>query len=89
MVKKLMAAMITTLAIAFVAAPAIRAAETIVGTLDKIETAEGTASITVVTEAGESLILEVHPSLVEGLQEGDEVEITAEGNKAEAVKKKL
>ncbi len=85
--RKLISAVLITLAVAFLAAPAVWTAETIVGTVDKIETAEGTASITVVTPDGQSRVLQVHPSQVEDLEEGDQVEITAEGNKAGTLKK--
>lgn len=86
-VKKLISTMLITLAIGVVGAPALWAAEMITGTIAEKKTGDAKVFLTITTPDGKTVNLEAEKSQAKDLKKGDQVEISAEGNKAQSIKK--
>lgn len=86
-VKKLFSTMLIALTIGVLGAPALWAAEMITGTIAEKKTGEDRVFLTITTQDGRSVNLEAAKDQAKDLQKGDNVEITAEGNKAQSIKK--
>lgn len=77
--KTLLRSLLVVLAVVMLGAPATWAVETVVGTVDSVETDEGTAAITILTKDGKTLVLQIDPAHLQSIKKGDQVEVTAEG----------
>lgn len=86
-VKRLVASVVFALALVLLGVQAVGAVETVVGTIDNVETDEGTAAITIMTKEGKALILQIDPADTATVKKGDQVEVIAEGKFAKRVKK--
>lgn len=86
-VKKLISTMLITLTIGVLGAPALWAAEMIIGTIAEKKTGEERVFLTITTKDGRSVNLEAEKSQAKDLKKGDNVEISVEGNKAQSIKK--
>lgn len=85
--KKLISTMLITLSIGVLGAPVLWAAEMITGTIAEKKTGDAQVFLTITTKDGKSVNLEAEKGQAKDLQKGDQVEITAEGNKAQIIKK--
>lgn len=86
--KKLISAMLMALAIARTGVPAVWAAEVYVGRIAGMHTNHDSVYLVIITMEGRYITLEANPAQARDLRDGDAVEITAEGSKVQAVKKK-